>query len=535
MAAPQNNLNLAAIGTKAHLLSESQAYSAQKFHYYRNGIPGYELTYWDIQNGFLNGDPVLTQRWNDIQARNGLNPPPVPALARFQFTANHRDRLRTIAVNNRLPLRAMVAPPNAPIDRRARQTVAQEYTTLYPRMRATFRYFKCLGWGGEGITSLWRYSPGPGQNHMVVMKMSTSEKTIQVPNARRRVIDTEHIDKERKMISQLGRAPHIVQRFYTAHHPRNINPNNARRSARRAQAVAMMAQAVDSQYGSSYFFMEYCKLGDLEAQLRRAARDGPNGRERYLPEPVLWRFFDCLVKGAMAMEEPPMQNTVSQTLPTDSRGDFLPEQITANNQGREGIVHMDLEQFAKDWDLVPRYEDPSDTHSASNWPPPWMPPWGPPPPITSGPARYSAASNVWHIGLIIKTALTLLDPDMPPYAGRMTSAEPPNVTPTQERWTYGWSLLDPLEPWATNNMYSQALRDVVAECLMAKQEHRPTLNNLQQRITQQLAMAANQVIPQYWTNTFFREPRRPRQPPPDTADVDTIDPFWDYENAEALQ
>lgn len=130
--------------------------------------------------------------------------------------------------------------------------------------------------------------------------------------------------------------------------------------------------------------------------------------------------------------------------------------------------------------------------------------------------------------------MTLTDSDIPPYAGRMTSAEPANVTPDQERWTYGWSLLDPREPWATNNMFSQGLRDLVAACLMAKQEHRPTLDNIQQVIDQQLAVAANQQVPQYWTTTFFREPPRPR-PPPNTVDVNTIDPFWDYRTAEALR
>lgn len=129
--------------------------------------------------------------------------------------------------------------------------------------------------------------------------------------------------------------------------------------------------------------------------------------------------------------------------------------------------------------------------------------------------------------------MTLTDADMPPYAGRMTSAEPANPTPDQERWTYGWSLLDQREPWANNNMFSQALRDLVATCLMARQEHRPTLDNIQQTIDQQLALAGNQQIPQYWTNTFFREPPQPR-PPEDTESVNNIDPFRDYETGEAL-
>lgn len=139
---------------------------------------------------------------------------------------------------------------------------------------------------------------------------------------------------------QLGRAPHIVQRFYTAHHPRAIVPNS-RRSARIAASVADMAQKIDGHDGS-YFLMEHCKFGNLEAQLSRAARDMPDGTERYLPESVLWRFFDCLVKACMAMEEPPRLNPANGAVPVSAQGGHLPEVLTAGNPGREGLVHIDL-------------------------------------------------------------------------------------------------------------------------------------------------------------------------------------------------
>lgn len=52
--------------------------------------------------------------------------------------------------------------------------------------------------------------------------------------------------------------------------------------------------------------MDYCKFGNLESQLMNAAVDmPPDGTERWLPESVLWRIFDCLVKGCMAMQCPP--------------------------------------------------------------------------------------------------------------------------------------------------------------------------------------------------------------------------------------
>lgn len=132
-----------------------------------------------------------------------------------------------------------------------------------------------------------------------------------------------------------------MQRFYTAHHPRNVNAGS-RRSARVANDMADMADRIDGHEGCSYFLMEYCKFGDLLGQLRKAARDMPNGTERYLPESVLWLLFDCLVKACMAMEQPPMQNPASGPLPANAQGGFLPEVLTPGNLGSEGIVHMDL-------------------------------------------------------------------------------------------------------------------------------------------------------------------------------------------------
>ncbi|KAG6354492.1 hypothetical protein INS49_004509 [Diaporthe citri] len=345
----------------------------------------------------------------------------------------------------------------------------------------------------------------------------------------------------------------------------------------------------------------------------------PGGTERYLPESVLWRFFDCLVKACMAVEEPPRLNPANGAVPVSTQGGHLPEILTPGNPGREGIVHIDLdptnvfvygydppavppaaplvpphttlprvqigdfgfaqneaslwararppalgagppstaaewrrreerwrlrhsgkfmyllpEQFGKDWDRIPRCQDPSDDQQLPwmlPWMPAWMMPWARPPPVTTGPGRFSSASNVWQMGMVMKVCMMLVDPDLPPYAGRMTSQEPANPTPDQERWTYGWSLLDPAEPWA--NLYQQSLIDLVARCLMAKQEHRPTLQQLQTVITQELALPANQNVPNYWTNTFFADPQPPR-PPVDTENVNVIDPFWDYRKRKPL-
>lgn len=47
--------------------------------------------------------------------------------------------------------------------------------------------------------------------------------------------------------------------------------------------------------------------------------------------------------------------------------------------------------------MIPNTLDPS---APGPWVPAWMAPFMPPPPITTGPGRYTSASNVWHIGMV---------------------------------------------------------------------------------------------------------------------------------------
>lgn len=81
------------------------------------------------------------------------------------------------------------------------------------------------------------------------------------------------------------------------------------------------------------------------------------------------------------------------------------------------------------------------------------------------------------------------EPDFPPVAGRMRSEEPPIIPPAidvpiqDQRWTYGYRLIEPGDAGDTyRNIFSQELCETVAKCMMARQEHRPDLNQLQAAI-----------------------------------------------------
>lgn len=164
----------------------------------------------------------------------------------------------------------------------------------------------------------------------------------------------------------LCRAPHIVQRFFMREHPAGgpVIPGS-RRSAR----VRNMATRVDDAQGD-YILMDYCRFGNLKSQLMKAAVDmPPDNTERWLPESVLWRIFDCLVKGCMAMQCPPRYvpgNAVpapvpaagapavalaaapalaAAAVPLPTSGVDLPEVVApgnGRNEGHLGMVHLDL-------------------------------------------------------------------------------------------------------------------------------------------------------------------------------------------------
>lgn len=121
--------------------------------------------------------------------------------------------------------------------------------------------------------------------------------------------------------------------------------------------MAAMANKVDDTVLGEYILMEYCKFGNLDSQLMKAAVDmPPNNTERWLPESVLWRIFDCLVKACMAMQCPPRYVPANPPpaaapvagpapAPQPTSGAYLPEVVapgTGQIAGHHGLVHFDL-------------------------------------------------------------------------------------------------------------------------------------------------------------------------------------------------
>lgn len=152
-------------------LELEQAYCQHKFHYYRNGIYGYHISLEEIHAGAVAGSARAVARWADIQNRRLHH---LPRVGAYGFTQAHSARLNAVAVPSRQEFRTWRGrPPALPRpDAESQAEVKTNLNNFRSLLRSTFRYIKCLGWGGEGIVSLWRYKPSRGAEHRVVMKAS---------------------------------------------------------------------------------------------------------------------------------------------------------------------------------------------------------------------------------------------------------------------------------------------------------------------------------------------------------------------------
>lgn len=132
--------------------------------------------------------------------------------------------------------------------------------------------------------------------------------------------------------------------------------------------------------------------------------------------------------------------------------------------------------------------------------------------------------------------LLLQLPDFPPIAGRMTSEEPAVVPPAldvpfeEQRWTYGYRLIadgDEGDEYRAN--FTPALCETIAKCMMARQEHRPDLTQLQADITNAIGNPPPRLDPR--VRRFFGSEATP--PVPWRAlytdvDLQNMDPFDPY-------
>lgn len=158
----------AAPGPANQRLNLVQAYCQDKFHLYRNGITGFSDSLRTIYDGHIAGIAAHTARWNNILARRNT----IPRAGYFRFILWHRARLGAIAAANRIPYRGWEQPPIPRPDDETQEPIKEQLNNFRELLRSTLRFVKCVGWGRDGVLTLWRYRPSRGREHLVVLKQS---------------------------------------------------------------------------------------------------------------------------------------------------------------------------------------------------------------------------------------------------------------------------------------------------------------------------------------------------------------------------
>lgn len=145
-----------------------QAYCQDKFHLYRNGLPGAGDSLGTIHDRARNRNAAAVARWGNIQQRRNT----IPRPGNFQLNMLDRARLRAIATASRTLFRGLVLQPVPRPPDDIQEAIRDQLNNFRELLRTSLRYVKCVGWGRDGVLTLWRYQPSRGQEFRVVMKQS---------------------------------------------------------------------------------------------------------------------------------------------------------------------------------------------------------------------------------------------------------------------------------------------------------------------------------------------------------------------------
>ncbi|KAI1641301.1 kinase-like domain-containing protein [Biscogniauxia mediterranea] len=346
------------------------------------------------------------------------------------------------------------------------------------------RYKNCIGWGGQGLVSAFDILAPSGQlMRKVVVKAHFPDTS------------PARVESERKAMRSLSKSEHIVQLLYAERDGQNpdkdaddVNGNN--------EDTEM--DDYSEERPLTVLVMEMMEHGDLADFIIKVC-----DHNEKVPNTILWRFLLCLVRMCIAMAYPPARRPenvnvpgpIRETIPKESPGqparivhfDFDPYNIliggvSGNNEhgltpilklgdfgaasevkgGEKDLYYERLrmkgkmgyfapEQFCTDWDYIPRDSNLVSQHKIAG--------------------NYGPHTNVWGIGLIMETLITLSRPAVPPAPSETSWLRPPSKASYH---TYAWHL--------TEDEYGNVdadLRGLVLRLQAHLPEDRPSLSELE--------------------------------------------------------
>ncbi|KAF3762793.1 hypothetical protein M406DRAFT_333165 [Cryphonectria parasitica EP155] len=449
----------------------------------------------------------------------------------------------------RAPLEEMVQLP----DGRVGQSLLSRGPVRDLMARSGLRFVKVLGWGANGIVTLWALRETTWnrdtltedeQIHNIVLKSIQGGMTSQL-----------QMDNERRIMDILGRAPHIMQRFNLES---IVNKPNARRPSDAGERAPRIPAAGSLDRFSRFLWMRFARFGELDEWIRKV-----RSADKSFPKAVLWQIFECLVNGCVAMAVPPRCQTIDAAgLPLPLHGpdldEALPRQRISLADGYINITHFDLdlqnedgdhpdvprlqiadfgfattatdfdiesaepvyndytvlwecrdsgkplfytpEQYTKEWDNV-NYEPFSEGFSTI------------PPTESDGAAgAFSEKTNIFNVALMIRCCITFLAPNCPPVPTHIPRSA---RWTTWTGWTYGGDLVD------RRKDYGSDMCDLLLRCLAHQPSRRPDLRALRAAVARGVARCPVKAADRQWvTDTLFGPGRSPSAVPiPATADL----------------
>ncbi|KAI0517512.1 kinase-like domain-containing protein [Xylaria bambusicola] len=326
----------------------------------------------------------------------------------------------------------------------------------------TFQYDRTLGWGGNGMAAVFdeMHNDGGGKWRSVVVKMLFSADEYK--NAEHIVqllyngfeneveVETDSEDSDESTDTQTGQRQ---QRSESS--PDESNEDS---SSRRKRRVATGEPRLNC------FVTEMLENGDLSQFIAKVRQNGET-----VPNVVLWRFLLCLVRMCIGLAYPPDSIEQFKTLPPpitenvplpehnveprrichfdfDPRNIFIGD-IATNAEhrcapilklgdfglatevlnGKENFYYERLryygkrgfyapEQFCEDWDYIDPDDDQVHLHRIAG--------------------NYGMHTNLWAVGLVMETLITLCYPASPPTPTLVKCCQPPH----EEYYTYGAHL-----------------------------------------------------------------------------------------------
>ncbi|KAK4449672.1 kinase-like domain-containing protein [Podospora aff. communis PSN243] len=235
------------------------------------------------------------------------------------------------------PAAAINAALNQHLNNAQREATRAAAEQLY-YAASGLNFVRLVGWGGQGLVAIFDARPSEHLDRRYGFEVDAATQHVVVKclhsasnNARR------CLQRERAFLrDDYARAAHVVQlaRINRPGRSRVLTQTTSRRPRAGADA------SIDT------LILEYLPRGDMSKILHAAGARPQNGPQNITPQPVLWNFFGCLVRGVIALQYSPNRqprNRHKRIISERMRRATRTKPFPMRNEYTTDLVHFDLD------------------------------------------------------------------------------------------------------------------------------------------------------------------------------------------------